>query len=73
MQEEFAKLLTEKKAAYPELKKARDEMRELLTVNANVERMLGEDERERTDNKKAKNEAVKTENEGISGEICRTI
>lgn len=44
LQEEFTKLLTEKKAAYPELKKARDEMRELLTVKANVERMLGEDE-----------------------------
>lgn len=46
LQEEFAKLLSEKKAAYPELKKARDEMRELLTVKANVERMLGGDERE---------------------------
>ncbi len=44
LQEEFAKLLSEKKAAYPELKRARDEMRELLTVKANVERMLGDDE-----------------------------
>ncbi len=42
LQEEFAKLLSEKKAAYPELKKARDEMRELLTVKANIERMIGE-------------------------------
>lgn len=47
LQEEFAKLLTDKKAAYPELKKARDEMKELLTVKANVERMLGGDEREK--------------------------
>ena len=47
LQEEFAKLLSEKKAAYPELKKARDEMSELLTVKANVERMLGEDERKK--------------------------
>jgi len=47
LQEEFAKLLSEKKAAYPELKKTRDEMRELLTVKANVERMLGGDEREK--------------------------
>lgn len=43
LQEEFAKLLSDKKAAYPELKKARDEMRELLTVKANVERLIGED------------------------------
>ena len=47
LQEKFAKLLSEKKAAYPELKKARDEMKELLTVKANVERMLGEDEQEK--------------------------
>ncbi len=47
LQEEFAKLLSEKKAAYPELKKARDEMKELLTVKANVARMLGEDEQEK--------------------------
>ena len=47
LQEEFAKLLSEKKTAYPELKKARDEMKELLTVKANVERMLGGDEREK--------------------------
>ncbi len=47
MQEEYAKLLSEKKAAYPELRKVRDEMKELLTVKANVERMLGEDEREK--------------------------
>lgn len=61
LQEEFAKLLSEKKAAYPELKKARDEMRELLTVKANVERMIGENgqkkekEKEQTTDKSKEN------------------
>ena len=40
LQAEYAALLTEKKAAYTELRKARDEARELLTVKANVDRVL---------------------------------
>ena len=59
LQEEFAKLLSEKKAAYPELKKARDEMKELLTVKANVERMIGEDEREKEKEKEQTTEKYK--------------
>ncbi len=47
LQDEYARLLSEKKAAYPDLKKARDEMRELLTVKSNVDRMLGVDEVEK--------------------------
>ncbi len=47
LQDEYARLLNEKKAAYPDLKKARDEMRELLTVKSNVDRMLGLDESEK--------------------------
>ncbi len=47
LQDEYARLLSDKKAAYPDLKKARDEMRELLTVKSNVDRMLGLDEVEK--------------------------
>ena len=41
LQDEYAKLLEAKKKALPEYRKARDEMRELLTVKANVEKILG--------------------------------
>ena len=46
LQAEYAALLTEKKAAYTELRKARDEARELLTVKANVDRVLQDTRRE---------------------------
>ena len=41
LQDEYAKLLEEKKKALPEYRKEREEMRELLTVKANVEKVLG--------------------------------
>ena len=40
LQAEYAALLAEKKEAYAELRKARDEARELLSVKANVDRVL---------------------------------
>lgn len=46
LQEEYAKLLSDKKAAYAEYRAARDEMRELLIHKQNVDRMLGKNERE---------------------------
>ena len=46
LQAEYAALLTEKKAAYADYRKARDEMKALLTVKANVDRLLGTDRRE---------------------------
>ena len=46
MQEEYAKLLSEKKAAYAEYLRSRDEMRELLLHKQNVDRMLGKNEHE---------------------------
>ena len=46
LQEEYAKLLTEKKTAYAEYRRSRDEMRELLLHKQNVDRMLGKNERE---------------------------
>ena len=45
LQEEYAKLLSEKKAAYAEYRRSRDEMRDLLLHKQNVDRMLGKDER----------------------------
>lgn len=42
LQNECTVLLEEKKRAYADYRKTRDEMRELLTVKANVDRLLGE-------------------------------
>jgi len=47
LQAEYAVLLAEKKSAYTDYRKARDEMRELLTVKANVDRIMGYDQREK--------------------------
>ena len=38
---EYAELISKKKTAYAEYRKARDEMKELLIVKANVDRILG--------------------------------
>ena len=38
---EYAELIAKKKTAYAEYRKARDEMKELLIVKANVDRILG--------------------------------
>ena len=46
LQEEYAKLLSEKKAAYAEYRRSCDEMRELLLHKQNVDRMLGKNEHE---------------------------
>ncbi len=40
MQAEYAALLEQKKKAYAEYRQTREEMRELLTHKANVERLL---------------------------------
>src|SRR5699024_1574464 len=40
IQAEYAALQAEKKAVYPEFHEARTQMRELLTVKANVDRLL---------------------------------
>ena len=40
---EFAELLTKKKAAYPDYRKARDEMQELVRAQKNVERFFAEE------------------------------
>ena len=38
---EYAKLISDKKAAYAEYHRVRNEMKELLTVKANVDLILG--------------------------------
>lgn len=43
LQAEYSALLAEKKVAYADYRKACDEMKELLTVKANVDRLLGTD------------------------------
>lgn len=40
LQAEYSQLLTDKKAAYGEYRQGREEMRELLTVKANVDSLL---------------------------------
>ena len=57
LQAEYAALLAEKKSDYADYRKARDEMRELLTVKANVDRILGLEEQEKAA------EATRQENE----------
>lgn len=46
LQTEYAGLLSEKKAAYTDYRRSRDDMRELLTHRANVDKILGTEERE---------------------------
>ena len=46
LQAEYAALLAEKKSAYADYRKTRDEMRELLTVRDNVDRLMGYDEQQ---------------------------
>ena len=50
----FGELLAKKKAAYPEYRKSRDEMRELLTAKANVEQILGITRKENLSQEKSK-------------------
>ena len=41
LQTEYAALLAEKKAAYADFRKAREDMKELLPVRANVQKLMG--------------------------------
>lgn len=41
LQAEYAALLAEKKSAYADYRRARDDMKELLTVQANVQKLMG--------------------------------
>ena len=48
LQTEYAELMAQKKAAYSSYRKARDEMKELLTIKANVDRIMGYEEGKQT-------------------------
>lgn len=56
LQAEYAALLSEKKAAYGDYRKARDEMKELLTVKANVDRLMGYEDQEKEQETQKKQE-----------------
>ena len=43
LQAEYAALIAEKKALYPEYRKAREDMKELLIAKANIDRFLGKE------------------------------
>ncbi|MBQ9969576.1 MAG: relaxase, partial [Oscillospiraceae bacterium] len=47
LQAEYAEILTEKKKDYAEYRQLRSEMRQLLTAKANVDRLLGYDEKQK--------------------------
>ena len=49
---EYAKLLEEKKKTYAEYRRSREEMRELLTAKANVDRLLKMDEEQKKEQEK---------------------
>lgn len=49
LQAEYAELMAQKKAAYSGYRQARDEMKELLTVKANVDRIMGYEEEKQTE------------------------
>ena len=52
LQSEYAKLLEEKKKTYAEDQRSREEMRELLTAKANVDRLLKMDEEQKKEQEK---------------------
>ena len=52
LQAEYARLLEEKKITYAEYRRSREEMRELLTAKANVNRLLKMDEEQKKEEEK---------------------
>ena len=56
LNEEFSKLLAEKKAAYAEYHRAREQMRELLIHKANAAYLLGLDEQKQQINERQREE-----------------
>lgn len=54
---EYAALMAEKKAAYAEYRKAREDMKELLTAKANIDRILELDKEQEETNERREQEA----------------
>lgn len=55
LQAEYAELLADKKKAYAEYRRSREEMRELLAAKANVDRLMEMDEERQEDKGKEMN------------------
>ena len=67
---EFAELLTKKKAAYPEYRKARNEMQELVRAQKNVERFLRRKNQHRRTSRLDKSRLPGTDREwSVSGNL----
>ena len=66
LQAEYASLLTEKKSSYAKYRVARDRMKELLAVKANVDRLMGYDRAG-----PEKNTGIQEEHETSFGENLR--
>ena len=49
LQAEYAELMAQKKVAYSGYRQARDEIKQLLTVKANVDRIMGYEEEKQTE------------------------
>ena len=54
---EYAELLAEKKSVYTDYRKAREEMKELLTAKANIDRILELDKEQEEANERREKEA----------------
>lgn len=64
---EYAELLAEKKAAYADYRKAREEMKELLTAKANIDRILELDKEQEEANERREKEAGQRPNKHETG------
>ena len=64
---EYAELLAEKKAAYADYRKAREEMKELLTAKANIDRILELDKEQEEANERREKEAGQSPNKHETG------
>ena len=64
---EYAELLAEKKAAYADYRKAREEMKELLTAKANIDRILELDKELEEANERREKEAEQRPNKHETG------
>jgi hypothetical protein len=53
---EYARLLTEKKTAYGEYRQARDEMKELSVIKHNIDKLLGRQETEKSEQEKTQDQ-----------------
>ena len=64
---EYAELLAEKKVAYADYRKAREEMKELLTAKANIDRILELDKEQEEANERREKEAGQSPNKHETG------